>query len=181
MDTVGLADGTALGEIDRSSCPTRSSKGYRRLTRQAVFLAAIAVFVMGAQGCASNSAQTVLPSYPGPDEYAAYGYPSDSTFSAYDPLFYAYLWPPPYYYNWYSGGDGDHDCDDGFCGPRGHGKPPHVPWRLALLPERQPQLPQAAGVISHDMSGGGSHAGGFAAHGFGGGFGGGGGHGGGHR
>jgi len=106
------------------------------------YLARLAAFValaLAASGCFNTPPpQTAEPIYPGPDEYAAYGYASDPSLGAYNPFLYAYYWPVPYYYYWRFGGDGDRDCDDGFCGPRRGKKPPHLPLTIGSLPQRLP-------------------------------------------
>jgi hypothetical protein len=90
------------------------------------FLAALFAIALAAQGCFDSTTQTAEPGYAGPAEYAAYGYSNDP-FATYNPFFYGFYCPQPYYYYSYYRGDGDRDCDDGFCGPHGGRKPPHLP------------------------------------------------------
>jgi hypothetical protein len=88
-------------------------------------LAALVALAMASQGCFDRSPQTTELAYGGPAEYAGYGY-SNNPF-AYDPFLFNYYCPLPYYYYSYYRSDGDRDCDDGFCGPRGGRRPPHRP------------------------------------------------------
>jgi hypothetical protein len=205
MKIVDRLFGFGLIGVDKR--PWRSRRPARRLqlASQAAgipaIMAIVALVVVAStnQGCSNTSSQTAAAVYPGPSEYAAYGYPDD-LYATYDPFFYGYYWSLPYYYTAYSGGDGDHDCDDGFCGPEG-GRPPHQPWRVGSLPERLPppertEVSQrsivsvqsvepansnlsadshAAGVTSSAFGGGEFHSGGFSGSamnsgGFGGGF-----------
>ena len=104
-----------------------------------VGVVALAAFAMAATGCFNTpNPQTGEPMYPGPDEYAAYGYTSDPSFAAYDPFLHGYYWPVPYYPYWHSGGDGDRDCDDGFCRSRIGKQPPYLSLTVGSLMERLP-------------------------------------------
>jgi hypothetical protein len=101
---------------------------------QTTGLAVLVALTLASQGCFDRSPQTTELAYAGPTEYAAYGYSNDP-FAAYDPFLYNYYCPLPYYYYSYYRGDGDRDCDDGFCGPRGR-RPPHVPLIAGSPPAR---------------------------------------------
>jgi hypothetical protein len=107
-----------------------------RISRTASSLAALVALAIASQGCFNTSPQTTELAYGGPAEYAANGYSNDP-FAAYDPFLYSYYCPLPYYYSYYRG-DGDRDCDDGFCGHRGGRKPPHLPLIAGSLPARVP-------------------------------------------
>ena len=155
-------------------------------------LAALIALALAASGCFNTSPPPTPPmytgpdqysgaeQYPGPDEYAAYGYSSDPSFVAYNPFLYCYYWPVPYYSYWNFSGSNDHDCDDGYCGPR-VGKPPHLPWTVGSLPQRRPPGVGAASTslattATHLWTAEATHAGaapstGFSGfHGFGAGF-----------
>ena len=97
-----------------------------RFSRLTPYVAAIIVFAF-AQGCfnAPNPQIAETP-YAGPAEYASYGY-ADDPLATYNPFLYGSYCPLPYYYYSSYRGDGDRDCDDGFCGPHGGRKPPHLP------------------------------------------------------
>ncbi len=131
MDTAARLNG-----FDRRPCHHFSSVQYLKRIIRAASLAALVALALAASGCFNTAPpQPAQLTYPGPDEYAAYGYANDPSFAAYDPFLYNYYWLPPYYYSYY-GGDGGRDCDDGFCGPRIVRQPPHLPWRVSSLAER---------------------------------------------
>jgi hypothetical protein len=115
METAGRLSGIGPIGIDRRA--HRSSLiRHLKLIWQLASLAALAAVALTAPGCSNASSQTAGPVYAGPAEYAAYGYP-ENPYLAFDPFLYGYYWSVPYYNNGYPGygGDGDHDCDDGFC------------------------------------------------------------------
>jgi len=196
METVGRLIGFGLIGVDRR--PWRSFWPIRhlRLISKATGLAGLVAVALTGQGCCNASSQTTVPVYPGPAEYAAYGYPDD-LYATSDPFFDGYYWWLPYYYYAYYAPPGG--CYGGWCGPHGGGKSPHLPWRVGSLPERLPprestgvtqrsivsvQSPansnlsadyHAAGVTSNASSGafhgsgfggGGFHSGGFGGGGF---------------
>ncbi len=193
----------ASGSITVDRWPVRTSSFIQRLDRtlRTVGFAALVAFALTVQGCSDTSSQTAGPVYPGPEEYAAYGYSYDP-YATYNPFFYGYYSSLPYYYYPHFGGDGDHDCDDGFCGPHG-GSKPHLPMTVGSLPHRLPppngaalsqrsvltaQSTEPTGSINpRGLSAQDSHAASFPPSGFGGGgfhsggFGGGGFHGSSHR
>ncbi len=108
--------------------------------------------VLAAQGCLNTTLPTVPTTYPGPEEYANYGYADDSLiYAAYDPFVYGYWCLPPYYYYWYVP-PYDRDCHGGYCGPRGGRKPlrPVYPWPLvaAHAPANQVTNPAKATVAA---------------------------------
>jgi predicted pyridoxine 5'-phosphate oxidase superfamily flavin-nucleotide-binding protein len=192
METAGRLSG--IGPIGISRRARRSSLiRHLKLIWQLAGLAALATVALTAPGCTNASSQTAGPVYAGPAEYAAYGYP-ENPYLVFDPFLYGYYWSVPYYNNGYPGygGDGDHDCDDGFCGPHGGGKPPHVPVRVGSLAERLPprdgtevsqrsitsvrsgapansnlSVGDHATSVSSSGFGGGFHSGGFGGGGFG--------------
>jgi hypothetical protein len=191
METAGRLIGSDPIGIDRRPCRSVSLIWHLQLISQAAGLVALVMLALTMQGCSQSSLQTAEPVYPGPAQYAAYGYSYDP-YATYDPFFYGYYWSLPYYYHPYSGDDGDHDCDDGFCGPHGGGRPPHLPWRVGLSTERlaprestevtqrsivsAPSAEPAnsnlsagyhtANVPSGGFGGGGLHSGGFGGGGF---------------
>jgi hypothetical protein len=130
METLGRPVGIVLNGIAR-----RPRRGFGRvrllmLISITAALAALIAFAFSIQGCANGSSQTASlqtaePTYPGPAEYAAYGYPDDS-YAMYNPFFYSYCCSIPYYY--YAGGGSNWP-------PR---KPPHLPLTVGSLPERLP-------------------------------------------
>lgn len=158
------------------------SPHFKRIVWSASGVTALAAFAIAAQGCLTISTETSEPAYGGPAEYAAYGYPNDPfAFAAFDPFVYTYYFPPLYYYYGYYRGDGDRDCDDGFCGNRGAGKPhPKVAVGsgapLMLIPHgpavAEPMQSHAGNFGSQSLGGanvsqGGFHGGSAAMQGFG--------------
>jgi hypothetical protein len=182
-------------------------------------LAAVVALVSGLQGCFNSTLPNVPPTpsdaslnYPGPDEYANYGYTNDPLlYAAYDPFFYGFGCPPPYYFFSYDPYYYRPGCHGGHCGPNG-GKPlrPVYPWPLVAShkPAAQPSdtakltalstpselhlapqptislnddAPETGGSHSEASAAHVSHWGGFAGGGFGGAGFGGGGHGSFHR
>ena len=174
-----------LTRFFRRPCLTLSlSPHFKRIIRSAFGLAALAAIAIAAQGCFNTSAETSEQAYGGPAEYAAYGYSNDPfTFAAYNPFLYTYCFPQPYYYYPYYRGDGDRDCDDGFCGYRGAGKPhpkvavgsvaPRLPIPHGSAVAEPTQL-RSGNLATHSLGGGNVSAGGYHGgigpmHGFGGG------------
>jgi hypothetical protein len=101
-------------------------------------VAALVAFALAAQGCFNTATpQATEGTYAGAAEYAAYGYSNDP-FATYNPFLYGYYCPLAYYYYSYYRGDGDRDCDDGFCGPYGGRRPPHLPLIARSSPPRVP-------------------------------------------
>ncbi|HVC44057.1 MAG TPA: hypothetical protein VND20_04515 [Candidatus Binataceae bacterium] len=189
MDTVDRLDGA--GHRPGRSAAKRIWP--TDIFRIAISLAALVVCAALAQGCTNSTPYGYggyggygVPAgyggYGGPAEYAAYGYNSDPLgFGTYDPFWSLYS---PDYWAWapyaapaYYGVDGDHDCDNGFCGGRG-------PWgreplRTAGVGGSPIGLAGRAGVPTAmgglhggsfaGMGGEGFHGGGFHGGGFGGG------------
>jgi hypothetical protein len=93
---------------------------------------ALLAVMLGVQGCFDSTLPNAPPTYPGPEEYANYGYANDPLlYAAYDPFLYGFWCPPPYYYYWYAPAN-ERNCYGGYCGPHG-GKPPLrpvYPWPL---------------------------------------------------
>ena len=141
----------------------RTSATNRRSTNAlhaVVSVAALAAITMISQGCFNSAPPIYGGPYGGPAEYAASGYPADPF--AFEP--YGLNWyPEEYYYYFPAHGDGDHDCDDGFCGQgRGRNHQPHVPKGLIAKPglvlarptERTPMRVTAAAPMQVFRAGG---------------------------
>jgi uncharacterized membrane protein YgcG len=93
---------------------------------------ALLAVMLGVQGCFDSTLPNAPPSYPGPEEYANYGYTNDPLiYAAYDPFLYGFWCPPPYYFYWYNPVYYRPGCYGGYCGPHGR-KPlrPVYPWPL---------------------------------------------------
>jgi hypothetical protein len=101
---------------------------------------ALLAVMLAVQGCFDSTLPNVPPTpsdasltYPGPEEYANYGYTDDPLlYAAYDPFLYGFWCPPPYYFYWYNPAYYRPGCYGGNCGPHG-GKPPLrpvYPWPL---------------------------------------------------
>jgi uncharacterized membrane protein YgcG len=115
-------------------------------------IAALAVMIT-AQGCFNSTlpnAPLTSPNasltYPGPEEYANYGYINDPfIYAAYDPILYGFWCPPPYYFYWYNPAYYEPGCASGYCGPRGR-KPvrPVYPWPLVAARTPADRAPNPA-------------------------------------
>ena len=194
MDSIGRLTG-----LYRPPRRTFSAmRDLKRILKTAAGVAILLGLALAAQGCFNRSPQSSELAYGGPAEYANYGYSNDPfSFASYGPFLYSYWYPPQYYYYWNYQGDGDHDCDDGFCGHRS-GKQPHPPrfprslTARASNPERATatEVTSKGGAVAgptHWLSAGNPSAGSYRSgiappHGFsGGGFGGRAGHGSSHR
>jgi hypothetical protein len=117
-------------------------------------LVAVIALVLGVQGCFDSTLPNVPPTpsdasltYPGPDEYANYGYTNDPLiYAAYDPFLYGFWCPPPYYFYPYNRDYYRPGCYGGYCGPHG-GKPPSrpvYPWPLVASHTPADQAPNPA-------------------------------------
>ena len=194
MDSIGRL--TGLYWLARQTLS--AMRHLKRILRTAGGMAILLGLALAAQGCFNTSPQSSALAYGGPAEYANYGYSNDPfAFASYDPFLYSYWYPPPFYYYSNYQGDGDHDCDDGFCGHRSgnNAQPPRFPRSLAARapnPERSTAADATSNGPTHWLSAGNPSAEGYRsgiapAHGFsggrfgGGGFRGGGGHGSSHR
>jgi hypothetical protein len=117
----------------------------KHISRKA-WLAPLFAFALSVQGCFSSLPPAPPPAtepvYAGPAEYMADGYENDpfatTSVAAYDPFFYGYYCPLPYYYYSYYDGAGGHGCINGWCrAPIGR-KPPHLPLLASEVPVRPP-------------------------------------------
>ncbi len=113
---------------------------------QKAWLAPLFAFAVIIQGCFNSPPPLPLPAtepvYAGPAEYMADGYENDpfatTPVVAYDPFFYGYYCPLPYYYYSYYGGVGGPGCINGWCRSPVGRKPPHLPFIASEMPVRPP-------------------------------------------
>jgi len=152
METAGRRIGIRLIgigrtiETDQGTCRTLILIQHLKCISQISSLAALIAFALIVQGCfntPSPPAQATEPVYAGPAEYMADGYENDpfatTSVAAYDPFFYGYYCPLPYYYYSYYDGIGSHGCINEWCrSPIGRRPPPHLPLLASEMPVRPP-------------------------------------------